>query len=138
MRICFVVNAARTQRPTYTTMHLAFEAHRRGHEVHLAGIDAFSYGDDDQVIAQTVSVTAPANGTLKRFWRGMTAEDAPRRETSLSHFDVVFLRNNPATLSDSGDRFNPAIDFGRRLKRTGVMVVNDPDGLLRAGSKMYL
>jgi len=39
MRICFVVNAVRTQRQTYTTLHLAWEAHRRGHEVFVAGID---------------------------------------------------------------------------------------------------
>src|SRR5262249_36196140 len=57
----------------------------------------------------------------------------------LSEFDVVFLRNNPnVAATEPGDRFNPALDFGRRLKRNSVMVVNDPDGLLRAGSKMYL
>jgi glutathione synthase len=138
MRICFVVNAVRTQRLTYTTMHLAFEARRRGHEVHLAGIDGFSYGDDDQVLAQTVCLPQAGLPTLPRYWKALTADEAPKSEVSLSGFDVVFLRNNPATLSEGADRFNPAIDFGRRLKRSGVMVVNDPDGLLRAGSKMYL
>jgi glutathione synthase len=49
---------------------------------------------------------------------------------------VVFLRNNPAAGTE--DRPNPGIDFGRLLKRAGVLVVSDPDGLLRAGSKMYL
>ena len=74
MRICFVVNNPRTQRATYTTLHLAFAAYRRGHDVAFASVDAF----------------------------------------------------------------NPALDFGRRLKQLGVLVVNDPDGLSRAGSKMYL
>ncbi len=138
MRVCFVVNAVRTQRLTYTTLHLAYEAYRRSHEVHVAGIDAFSYSDDDQVLAHTVSLPADTHSSAKKFWRALTAEDAPQAEISHNQFDVVFLRNNPATVGEGGDRFNPALGFGRRLKRSGVMVVNDPDGLLRAGSKMYL
>ena len=51
---------------------------------------------------------------------------------------MVFLRNNPNVGGPEGDGFNPAIEFGRRLKQSGVMVFNDPDGLVRAGSKMYL
>jgi glutathione synthase len=139
MRICFVVNAVRTQRATYTTVHLAWEAHRRGHEVFFAGIDAFGYGDDDHVLAEAVAIAPGGYAKPKRFWKALVAEDAPLREVCLSDFEVVFLRNNPATLAEgAGDRFNPAVDFGRRLKRRGVMVVNDPDGLVRAGSKMYL
>jgi glutathione synthase len=138
MRLCFVVNAVRTQRPTYTTVHLAYGAYRRGHEVHVAGIDGFGYGEDEKVFAETVHLPAGTLSSQKRFWRALVADDAPRSEVTLSHFDVVFLRNNPATLAAGVDTFNPAIDFGRRLKRSGVMVVNDPDGLVRAGSKMYL
>ncbi len=51
---------------------------------------------------------------------------------------MIFLRNNPNAGGEERDRFNPALDFGRRLKQLGVLVVNDPDGLSRAGSKMYL
>jgi glutathione synthase len=72
------------------------------------------------------------------YAKALTAADAPREDARLTDFDVVFLRNNPNAGAKDGDTFNPAIDFGRRLKKSGVMVVNDPDGLLRAGSKMYL
>ena len=44
MRLCFVVNNVRTQRPTYTTLHLAFAASRRGHDVAFVSIDALSQG----------------------------------------------------------------------------------------------
>ena len=44
MRVCFVVNNPRTQRATYTTLHLAFAAYRRGHDVAFASVDAFSQG----------------------------------------------------------------------------------------------
>ena len=66
---------------------------------------------------------------------GAGTAEAPER---LDDFDVVFLRNNPNVGGPEGDGFNPAIEFGRRLKQCGVMVFNDPDGLVRAGSKMYL
>lgn len=146
MRLCFVVNHVRTQRATYTTLHLAYEAHRRGHDVRFMDVDAFSYGDDQgadapaaRVVARVVKPPAGPYETAKEFCKAITAEDAPTEEVCLNDFDVVFLRNNPAVMAkESGDRFNPAIDFGRRLKRSGVMVLNDPDGLLRAGSKMYL
>ena len=40
MRVCFVVNNPRTQRASYTTLHLAFAAYRRGHDVAFASVDA--------------------------------------------------------------------------------------------------
>jgi glutathione synthase len=72
------------------------------------------------------------------YAKALTVTDAPREAARLVDFDVIFLRNNPAAGAVEVDAFNPAIDFGRRLKQLGVLVVNDPDGLSRAGSKMYL
>ena len=72
------------------------------------------------------------------YAKALAAADAPREDARLNDFDVVFLRNNPNVGAAEGDAFNPALEFGRRLKQLGVLVVNDPDGLARAGSKMYL
>ena len=138
MRVCFVVNSPRTQKPTYTTLHLAFSAHRRGHDVALASVDAFSQGEGPDLVAEVVR---PKPGRLRdaaTYARALTAADAPREDARLVDFDVIFLRNNPSAGAAEGDPFNPALDFGRRLKQLGVLVVNDPDGLSRAGSKMYL
>jgi glutathione synthase len=140
MRVCFVVNNVRTQRPTYTTLHLAFAAHRRGHDVAFVSVEGLSHGDDSVVFGDVVR---PRPGRLKdaaTFAKSLVTEGAPREDARLNDFDVVFLRNNPHLNASvlEGDRFNPAIEFGRRLKQSGVMVVNDPDGLARAGSKMYL
>jgi glutathione synthase len=135
MRICFVVNSVKTQRPTYTTAHLAFAAHRRGHEVALASVDALSHADDSHVSAEVARVAEKQRDTAG-FARALVA--APRQYARLNDFDVIFLRNNPHVADGAGERFNPAIEFGRHLKQAGVMVVNDPDGLMRAGSKMYL
>lgn len=139
VRVCFVVNNVKTQRATYTTLHLGYQAWRRGHDVRFMSVDAFSYGDDNRVIGQAARPPAGRYPSARRFHRALVADDVAVEEVCLSDFDVVFLRNNPAVgVKDGGDRFNPAIDFGRRLERHGVLVVNDPDGLLRAGSKMYL
>lgn len=138
MRVCFVVNSPRTQRATYTTLHLAFAAHRRGHDVAFASVDAFSQGEGADIVAEVVR---PKSGRLRdpaAYAKALTAADAPREDARLVDFDVIFLRNNPAAGAAEGDAFNPALDFGRRLKQLGVLVVNDPDGLSRAGSKMYL
>ena len=137
MRICFVVNSVRTQRPTYTTALLAFAANRRGHDVALVSIDDLSHGDDCVVFGEIVRVPgtqADATG----FVRALLAADPAKEHAHLNDFDVIFLRNNPHVTDGAAVRSNPAIEFGRRLKQAGAMVLNDPDGLMRAGSKMYL
>jgi glutathione synthase len=138
MRVCFVVNSVRTQRPTYTTLHLAFSAYRRGHDVAFASVDAFSQGEGPDIVAE---VARPKPGRLRdpaAYAKALTGPDAVREDARMVDFDVIFLRNNPNAGAADGDTFNPALDFGRRLKQLGVLVVNDPDGLSRAGSKMYL
>jgi glutathione synthase len=140
MRLCFVVNNVRTQRPTYTTLLLAFAAHRRGHDVAFASVDALSQGEGADIVGDLVRPRPARLRDAAAYARALTAADAPHEDARLTDFDVLFLRNNPNSGmgGKEGDAFNPAIDFGRRLKQLGVMVVNDPDGLLRAGSKMYL
>ncbi|HEX7597553.1 MAG TPA: glutathione synthase [Polyangia bacterium] len=135
MRLCFVVNSVKTQRPTYTTAHLALAAHRRGHEVALVSVDALSHADDSKILGEVVRVAEPQRN-MAGLVRTLLA--APREPVCLNDFDVIFLRNNPHVTDGAAGRFNPAIEFGRHLKQSGVMVVNDPDGLIRAGSKMYL
>jgi len=140
MRICFVVNNVRTQRATYTTAHLAFAAHRRGHDVAFASADALSYGHAGAVTAEVVRPPVSAFADSGVFVRGLTSSAATTERAALGDWDVVFLRNNPnvGRASAEVEVFNPGLDFGRRIKAAGALVVNDPDGLARAGSKMYL
>lgn len=137
MRICFVVNSIKTQRATYTTAHLAFAAQCRGHEVALVSVDGLSHGGDCQIFGQIARVAPNAAADMAGFITALKASSAKPEHVVLNDFDVVFLRNNPL-VGGSSIRFNPAIEFGRRLRQSGVTVVNDPEGMLRAGSKMYL
>jgi glutathione synthase len=137
MRVCFVVNNVRTQRPTYTTVHLGFAAHRRGHDVAFVSVDHLSH-DGAHVWGGLVRSAAVRPRSTAEYVKGLDDARAPSEPERLDDFDVVFLRNNPNVGGPEADGFNPAIEFGRRLKQSGVVVFNDPDGLVRAGSKMYL
>lgn len=137
MKICFVVRSVPGQAPKYTTTHLAFEAFRRGHLVAFASIQSFVYDDTQGVRATVVIPRDRQVANPKEFLEALNHPFALRTEMSLEDFDVVFLRYNPAH-SGSERGHNPAIEFGRLLKQRRVLVVNDPAGLERAASKMYL
>lgn len=139
MRICFVVRSVYSQVVTYTTTHLAFEALRRGHEVAYTTVNSFSITQDTKVLATIISPGSGTYSSRREFLQALQSENAEREEAVLSDFDVVFLRYNPNESDLQGDMAsNPAIEFGRMLKLHGVIVVNDPNGLSKAASKLYL
>ena len=136
MRILFVVNQPRTLRSTYTTVYLAAAAARRGHKVAFVSVDNLAH--EREVSGQVVHPADRAAGDPSSLVLSLRSREVRHRTTRLSDFDVVLLRNNPHLGDGRSIRVNPAIELGRRLKEAGVMVLNDPDGLRRAGSKMYL
>lgn len=139
MKVCFVVRSLFSQIPSYTTTHLAFEAYRRGHEVVYTTLNSFSCTDDMRVLATGVSFEDLEISNRFEWAKILQSGLAPKREVCLSDFDVVFLRYNPNEMDGEKERGkNPSIEFGRLLKLQGVMVVNDPGGLTKAASKMYL
>lgn len=136
MRVLFVVNNIRTLRPSYTTVYLAAAAARRGHDVAFVSVDDLSH--EREVTGRVTRLPSAASRAPASLAAALKGASAKSEEARLAKFDVVLLRNNPH-LGDGGFvRVNPAIEMGRRLKQAGVMVLNDPDGLRRAGSKMYL
>jgi glutathione synthase len=136
MRVLFVVNNPRTLRPSYTTVYLAAAAARRGHDVAFVSVDDLSH--EREVTGCVVRAPAESSREPASLAAALKTPSVKVADVSLDKFEVVLLRNNPH-LGDGGTiRMNPAIELGRRLKEAGVMVVNDPDGLRRAGSKMYL
>jgi glutathione synthase len=140
MKICFVVRSVYSQLLTYTTTHLAYEAYRRGHHVTYTTVNSFSFSDDTQKVRATL--VSPGNGPFRTradFLEALKGDEAEREEGTLSDYDVVFLRYNPNESDSERDKSkNPAVEFGRLLKQHGVLVVNDPTGLSKAASKMYL
>ena len=137
MRICFVVADVREQQPTYTGVYLALAAHRRGHDVRFVSVDDLSFLDDNNVLASTTRVRAGDYATTADYARALASDEAVVEDDTLGGFDVVFLRYNPIREGEVRPGA-PLIDFGWRLRLAGTLVVNDPEGLRRAGSRMYL
>jgi glutathione synthase len=136
MRVLFVVNHPRGLRPTYTTAYLAVAAQKRGHEVAFISVDDF--GHEREVTGRIVKPAPGSHADPSAMLASLKGAGALREDVPLAGFDVVLLRNNPHVGDGNSVRMNPAIELGRRLKDAGAMVLNDPDGLRRAGSKMYL
>jgi glutathione synthase len=136
MRILFVVNNTRSIRPTYTTAHLAASAVRRGHDVGFLSVDDFAH--EDEVWGRVIEPQAAVAKDTEALCGALRSTGNKSREARLAEYDIVLLRNNPHAGDGLSVRVNPAIELGRRLKQSGVLVLNDPDGLRRAGSKMYL
>jgi glutathione synthase len=137
VRVCFVVAAVKEQQPTYATIHLALAAHRRGHEVRFVSVDDLSFLDDNNVLGTTTRVRAGHYASPAAYAAALASEEAVVEEDTIGSFDVVFLRYNPIR-EGAAHPSAPLIDFGWRLKLGGTLVVNDPEGLRRAGSRMYL
>jgi glutathione synthase len=137
MRICFVVADVRTQQPTFAGVYLALAAHRRGADVRFVSVDDLSFLDNNTILASTRRVRHGDYARPADYVRALSSDDAVVEEDNLGSYDVVFLRYNPAR-EGAGRVGTPLIDFAWRLRLGGTLVVNDPEGLRRAGSRMYL
>jgi glutathione synthase len=137
MRICFVVADVRAQQATFSGVYLARAAHKRGHDVRFVSVDDLSFLDDNNILATTTRVRAGDYADTLAYARALSSEEAVVEEDTLGSFDVVFLRYNPIR-ENEGRPGAPLIDFGWRLRLAGTLVINDPEGMRRAGSRMYL
>ena len=139
MKIGFVVNDVMTETPSFTTVRLAHEAHRQGHEAFLMGVGDIAYDPDEFVRARVRH--APFDKKYKTtdtYLADVQGKKSIRERITVDELDVLMLRNVPS--DDYLSRpwaTNIASEFGRVAMRHGVIVVNDPNGLAKASSKMY-
>jgi len=137
VRVGFLVGPVATLQPTFAGIHLAWAAHRRGHEVRFVTPDALSFLDDGTVFATTLRVRAGDYPKPADYYRALVSGDAVREEDTLSGFEVVFIRYNPMREPPSAPP-SPILDFCWRLRLSGTFVVNDPEGVFRAWGRLYL
>ena len=138
MRIGFIVNDVKTEETGYTTTRLACEAINRGHEVWVMGVGDVAYDPDEMVHARAFSAPKKKYKTSATFLQHLQGKNAIQERIAVDDLDVLMLRNVPS------DDFikrpwaaTTATEFGRMAMRHGVIVVNDPNGLAKAASKMY-
>jgi glutathione synthase len=137
MKIGFVVNDIATEKPYFSTNHLALAAVRAGHDVRLMGAGDFAYEPDGTLSARARGGADKAYRSLERYLEDVQ-RPASAQQVAVDHFDVVLLRNDPA--DDAVDRpWAPtaAVAFGQLMAGSGVLVANHPDTLANALSKAY-
>lgn len=137
MRIGFIAGPFPTLQPTFAGIHLAWAAHRRGHEVRFVTPDDLSFLDDGSVFASTLRVRAGDYAKPADYYHALVSSDAVREDDSLSGFEAVFIRYNPLREPHSSPP-SPMLDFCWRLRLGGTFVVNDPEGVFRAWGRLYL
>jgi glutathione synthase len=137
MRIGFLIGNLTSQQPTFAGIHLAWAAHRRGHEVCFVSAEDLSFLDDGTVLASTLRVRAGDYTRPSQFQRALLSDDAVREDDTLSWIDVMFIRYNPLREPASAP-LSPILDFCWRLRLDGTFVINDPEGVYRAWGRLYL
>ena len=139
MRIAFFVNSIETETSGYTTTSLALTAVQRGHSVVYVEPGDFILCPDDSLVVSVAIVPDGAYKTSDILYAALKDSSKQKKTFAISDIDVLFLRNDPSL--DSTARpwaANAGIMFGRLAAERGVIVVNDPEGLGQAQSKLYL
>ncbi len=139
MKIGFIVNDVMTEEKGFTTVRLAHEAHKQGHESYMIGVGDVAYDPDELVRARARSAPKDKKYTSQETYiKDLQGPKGVKQRITIDELDVLMLRNVP---SDDYLRrpwaATTAAEFGRVAMRHGVIVVNDPNGLAKANTKMY-
>ena len=139
MRIGFVVNDISTEEATYTTTRLAQAALNMGHEPWTIGVGDLAYDGDECIRARARTVPKKRYGSTESYLSDLqNKKKAFTDRITVDDLDALVLRNVPS--DDVIKRpwaATIATEFGRLAARRGVVVMNDPNGLSQANSKMY-
>ncbi|MFB9978837.1 glutathione synthetase [Mesorhizobium kowhaii] len=139
MRIAFFVNSIESETPSYTTTTLALAAVQRGHSVVYVEPGDFILRPDDGLAVSVAVVPDAPYKTSDTLYAALKDAAKQKKTFATSDIDILFLRNDPSL--DATARpwaANAGVMFGRLAAERGVIVVNDPDGLGQAQSKLYL
>ena len=139
MKIGFVVNDVMTEEAGFTTTRLAHAAHQKGHDAYLLGVGDIAYDPDEFIRARARhAVKEKKYKTAESYLADVQGKKGATERITVDELDVLMLRNVPS--DDYLKRpwaATAAAEFGRVAMRHGVIVVNDPNGLAKASTKMY-
>jgi glutathione synthase len=138
MKIGFVVNSLDTEIDDYTTTRLAITALSLGHEAWYIEVADFGYDQDSTIVARAHAAPGKKYTSGESYLTALRGPKAAVERMRLADLDVVMLRDDPS--DDAIERpwaAHAGVMFCRRAMQQGVVVVNHPDGLLKALNKMY-
>lgn len=133
MDYLFLVNDVHRIEPTQTTAMLMAAAARR-HRVWVTDVGQLSGHPDGQLRTQAKRVAQ--SDRLAQLTGAIAAE--PWASLPLNRFDRLIIRTNPARDLPRAPLHQSALAIARLAEDLGITVINRPDGLIRAASKLYL
>ena len=136
MLTTIIVNSAAEIEPKQTTLNLIRVAAERGYTVWVAGVGDLSCPADGQVMAYVRQLTQTHYDSYHTLLDEIRTVEPLFRP--LSESDVVLMRTNPARDKRRAPLHTAALALMRMVRDAGTVVLNDPDGLIRASSKLYL
>lgn len=140
MRIAIFVNQVEAIRPEQSTTRIAATLTDRGHDVWLVGLGDLSL--DVATCTRAIGWSTPAEAgpyrSMERYLEAVRGPGCRKEHLEIDSFDAVLMRVNPARDKERPWAQQAGIHFGRAAAARGVLVVNDPDGLSRASTKLYL
>ena len=133
--ITVLVNDPYDIQPSQTTAMLIVAAVRQGHHVGVLGVGDVSCRTDGCVWAKLHVVNNKAQD-LDLLMQDLT--NIQLQSVILDQTDIIMVRTNPARDRDRVPIHNTALSMVRHCQDRGVRVINQPDGLIRAATKLYL
>ena len=139
MKLGVIVSDVAVLKEYETTLMVAYEALNRGHEVWLVGIGELASAGWQTL--RGLAVTTPARSYPSRaaYHADLLASIPAREWIDLAQLDVLLLRSDAYEYQATEPSFQmAAIRFGQLASRLGVVVLSDPDGLVKAIDKTYV
>jgi glutathione synthase len=140
MQITVLVNDATDIQPSQTTAMLIAAAIAQGHQVGITGVGDLSAQANGQPSAQVrwIDQSIEQSKPTDLCTLMQRVAETPPTTVPLAKTDVLLMRTNPARDSAHAPAHSLAINLARQCQDSGVRVLNQPDGLIRAATKLYL
>lgn len=136
MRAFFVVNSMEGLEQSESTLALLSACAQRGNECYLSTISEFDLGIENGLRCLTRRVGGSKPSLITQL--AESVEGVEPVPVSLRDGDVIFVRTNPSRDLASSAPHQGFLDLLRVARGQGVLVINDPDGLAKAASRVYL
>lgn len=141
--VVVVVNQARELGVKQTTTYLIARLLARDRVVHVVESGSLYQDEQDRVLATGCWTIQPDDldtcdvEALVPHLRKLAVDEAPLELSSPDAIELVLIRTNPAR-DARGWAHQNVLTFLEMVRDRGVRVVNDPTGLKKASTKLYL
>ena len=136
MDLAVAVNRLNELEQSQGTASIIAEACARGHRVVVFALDDLWINERGKVGAQVV--TLPSDEAMNLKTLASELHTWPRQAHPFSQDELLLIRTNPARDPQRLGVHDTFLTVASLLKRRGMLVLNDPDGLRLAGNKLYL